>query len=294
MSTVDPKPIRAALIGHANASGGWPYYPGRSSRLEPTCWALLSLGGAANDFDPEPHWRFLASCRRPSGLLVETAALPANVGFNALVAVAMLGHTRFASDAALKTLLDVLVAQAGLQVAQSPNFRQDNSLRGWSWTEGTFSWVEPTALALLALKRAQHYGVMPTAGAARVDEAERMLIDRCCRDGGWNYGNANALGKELFPYVSCTAMALLALQNRRDVEVVPRSLRFLQTEWSTEESTISLALTSICLRRFAIATEKVDRALALRLPVTLSLNNVHAIATALYAIGGSSHDALTV
>ena len=294
MSAVDPKPLRAALIALANAGGGWAYYPGQSSRLEPTCWALLALGAAAKDFDPEPHWRFLASCRGPSGLLVENAALPTNVGFNALVAVAMLGDLRFKSDPALRQLLEVLVTQAGLQVAQSPNFRQDNSLRGWSWTEGTFSWVEPTSMALLALKRAQKSGLMPKEGAARVEEAERMLIDRCCRDGGWNYGNANALGKELFPYVACTSLALLALQNQRPVDAVTRSVRFLQDQWSTEESTISLGLTSICFRRFGIATDAVERSLALRLPVALNLNNVHAIATALYAIADPNNDALTV
>jgi hypothetical protein len=290
MPAADAKPLRAALIAHANANGGWGYYPGRSSRIEPTCWALLALGSAAGNYDPEPHWRFLTSCQRPSGFLVEDAALPVNFSFNALAAVVMLGHPRLKSDRALGTLVGALVGQAGLQVPQSPNFRQDNSLRGWSWTEGTFSWVEPTCWALLALKRAQSGGISPKDGPARIDEAERMLIDRCCREGGWNYGNANALGKELFPYVPVTALALLALRNRRDTEPVERSLRFLQEQWASEESTISLGLTSICLRRFGFATDQVDQALGLRMPVALALNNIHAIATALYAVAAASAD----
>ncbi len=293
MPAADSKPIRAALIAQANATGGWAYYPGRSSRLEPTCWALLALGTTAG-FDPEPHWRFLNSCLRPSGWFVENTALPINVAFNALLAVTTLGHDRFKSAPALPRLLEVLVAQTGLQVAQSTNFRQDNSLRGWSWTDGTFSWVEPTALALIALKRARRHNLLPNAAPARIEEAERMLIDRCCRDGGWNYGNANALGKELFPYVACTAVALLALQDRRDSDAVTRSLRFLQDQWSTEESAISLGLTSICLRQFAIATDKVDQALGARLPVAQSLSNLHAIATALYAIGSAANDAFAI
>jgi hypothetical protein len=293
MTPADRQKLRLALLAQANPGGGWGYYPGRTSRLEPTCWALLALGGSAKDFDAEPHWRFLTGCQRPSGFLVEDPALPVNFSFNALAAVAMLGHPRLRSDRALGSLLGALVAQTGLQVAPSPNFRQDNSLRGWSWTEGTFSWVEPTCWGLLALKRAGASGITLQGGSARIDEAERMLIDRCCRDGGWNYGNANALGKELFPYVPVTALALLALQNRRDADAVTRSLRFLQDQWSSEESTISLGLTSICLRRFGIATDKIDQALSLRLPVTLSLNNIHATATALFA-GTSTDDALTV
>ena len=65
-------------------------------------------------------------------------------------------------------------------------------------TPATFSWVEPTSWCILALKKA---APDPTARetADRVIEAERMLADRCCLEGGWNYGNSNVLGKELHP-----------------------------------------------------------------------------------------------
>lgn len=291
MSPADAKSLRAALIAQANASGGWAYYPGRSSRIEPTCWALLALGDERTEgFDPQPHWHFLLNCQRASGLLVEDPALPPNLAFNALAALALQRHTGLRASAALAALLYAVAGQSGLQVAQSPNFQQDNSLRGWPWIEGTFSWVEPTCWALIALKRAQTSGVAIDGAAQRVDEAERLLVDRCCREGGWNYGNANALGKDLFPYISVTALALLALRNRRDADAVTRSLRFLQDQWSTEESTISLGLTSICLRRFGIASDKVDQALVMRLPIASSLNNIHALAVALYAAADAATD----
>src|SRR5438105_856772 len=35
--------MRRALLSAVNADGGWGYYPGHASRLEPTCWALLAL-----------------------------------------------------------------------------------------------------------------------------------------------------------------------------------------------------------------------------------------------------------
>lgn len=295
MPAADAKSLRAALLALANRSGGWGYYPGRGSRIEPTCWALLSLGDRAKDFDPEPHRHFLRSCQRPSGFLVEDATFPTNVGFNAFAAVAMLGEPSLRSDPVLLALLEALVKQAGLQVGQSPHFRQDNSLRGWSWIDSTFSWVEPTCWGVLALKRAQILDVAPKDARARVEEAERMLIDRCCRDGGWNYGNANALGKDLFPYVPVTALGLLALQNRPDVDAVVRSLRYLQDHWASEASTISLGLTSLGFRRFGLATDKVDMALGERLPIASSVNNIHALAVALYATStGIADDALSV
>ena len=116
--------------------------------------------------------------------------------------------------------------------------------------DDTFSWVEPTAYCLLALKRARHLGVVPTRDiAARVDEAERMLADRACAGGGWNYGNAHVFDKDLRPHGPTTALALLALQDRRDLPCVQAGLSFLTAHANRERSGLALALTLICLQR---------------------------------------------
>jgi hypothetical protein len=39
--------IREALRLRVNQDGGWGYYEGHASRLEPTCWALLGLHAAS-------------------------------------------------------------------------------------------------------------------------------------------------------------------------------------------------------------------------------------------------------
>ena len=95
-------------------------------------------------------------------------------------------------------LLSAITRVAGVRRGQSAILRQNNQLLGWPWIDGTFSWVEPTSWCLLALKKA---GQLPsrTGAAARIAEADRMLADRCCVSGGWNYGNSNVLGKELSP-----------------------------------------------------------------------------------------------
>ncbi len=46
--------MRRALLSAANADGGWGYYPGKASRLEPTCWALLALLPSDSDFKRPP------------------------------------------------------------------------------------------------------------------------------------------------------------------------------------------------------------------------------------------------
>ena len=93
---------------------------------------------------------------------------------------------------------------------------RDFSLHGWPWKPGDSSWVEPTSHALVALKQAaQHYPSAKLKDRVRVGEAQ--LLDVRSRDGGWNYGNAEAFGFDLPSYPETTALALLGLQEHRDL-----------------------------------------------------------------------------
>jgi uncharacterized protein (DUF362 family) len=82
----------------------------------------------------------------------------------------------------------------------------DVRLVGWPWAEDTFSWVEPTAWACLALRKAGR-GDHP-----RVQEGLRLLLDRAFDTGGANYGNRIILGRMTEPIPGPTAVLLLALQ----------------------------------------------------------------------------------
>src|SRR5262249_27149838 len=93
----------------------------------------------------------------------------------------------------------------------SSNLNTD--LGGWSWNSGTAIWVEPTSYAILFLKKAA-LEERDQSVERIVSEAESMVFDRMCKNGGWNYGNAEVLGEELRPYPLTTALALTALQDR--------------------------------------------------------------------------------
>jgi hypothetical protein len=81
----------------------------------------------------------------------------------------------------------------------------DPTLVGWPWIEGTHSWLEPTALAVLALSR-EGLGDHP-----RVAEGLAVVRDRSLAHGGWNYGNRTVFNRELRPQPGPTGLALLAL-----------------------------------------------------------------------------------
>jgi hypothetical protein len=176
----------------------------------------------------------------------------------------------------------------------STHSRQDNALQAWSWIADTFSWVEPTAWCLLSLKKwARKPGARVDAG--RVSEAERLLLDRSCLSGGWNYGNSNMLGQELRPYVSTTAIAMLAMQDRVAHPVVERSLDYLENHATSERSGATLALSLLALRACGRRYDGVQAALIDQLSVTTAFRNHAAIALASYALGPEqAHAAFTL
>jgi len=158
----------------------------------------------------------------------------------------------------------------------------DPDLRGWAWLPGTFSWVEPTAYAILAF-RALRPG-SPERVARHVDEAERMLLDRVCADGGWNYGNSRVLGEELWPYPDTTAIALLALVDRERDEAVRRSLDTLGRMMADADSGLSLALSILCFDAFAIDSVALRDRLRARTDGIVRHGDVRSIALGLAAL----------
>ncbi|MEP7306007.1 MAG: hypothetical protein ABJA98_10865 [Acidobacteriota bacterium] len=283
--------LRRALVAGANTGGGWGYYPGKTSRIEPTCWALLAL--AATSDEPGDVWRssadvhlqFLARSQRSDGLLLDLPPVP-NLGFNGLAALVCQQLRGSAADALLARLVPALVRIKGISVKNTPN--PSDALQGWPWIEETFSWVEPTALCLLALKRSRRAASGPETDA-RVQEAEHVLLARSCATGGWNYGNASVYGQDLRPYVPTTALGLMALADRRADPVVIRGLEFLRNNQLNERSGMALALTALCLRIHGLPCDEVEHALTDDLARVHRLNNLHIIAMVLYALSGERH-----
>src|SRR5262245_33423429 len=198
-----------AVSSARNPDGGWGYFRGKASRIEPTAWVALSATGLSAGASA-----WLAAAQGRDGWLRDNERAPVNYGFNALALLSVcapnastpadvssppgVAQVPRTETAVAARLARALIGAKGLALPPSPAIRQDNSLQGWSWLDGTFSWAEPTACAVLALKRATLSGVITPADARdRIDVGERLLVDRACAGGGWNYGNARVFGKDL-------------------------------------------------------------------------------------------------
>src|SRR5262249_17391467 len=205
-------PYLDRLASQAHPDGGWGYAPGQPAHLEPTCLGLLALAGR-----PDAHRDVFDKARAALGCCAagdgtyrlerarEEAGWPTAL---VLFSRCVLG----ADDADRAQAAAALLRLRGRppQGDDGETHDIDLSLVGWPWADGNFSWVEPTAWACLALRRAGH------GDHERVREGLRLLIDRTFDDGGINYGNRHILGKPLEPVPGPTALALLALQGRGD------------------------------------------------------------------------------
>jgi hypothetical protein len=266
--------LRATLARTRNPDGGWPYLPGRQSRLEPTCWALLAL----EDVDAA---RTISAWRGPAGLLVEPSNPSVNYAFNGLAALTLARYR----PALAEDLVAALVSIKGVRVASHPAVKQDPTLQAWPWNEGTFSWVEPTAWCTLALKK---LGRAHAGSQARIDEAEMLLVDRACKNGGWNYGNTEVYGQNLYAHVPPTAMGVLAMQDRRRDVVVKQAINVLISEAPREGSSLALALAWLALTTVGAPTDGLADLLQRRIDTAIALGNLSAVAAMVYALRLSS------
>jgi len=238
--------IRNQLLEVRNSDGGWAYRRGNRSRIEPTCWALLALGAQDTDL------RVLETWPRRSAWLIDVPEAPENYAFNALAALTLLKHQGMTH--AVTALVRNVIGAKGKTSRNSPSVRQNNGIQAWSWVNDTASWVEPTAWGLLLLKKVRRQQRLEGMDE-RIAAGEALLFDRVCRQGGWNYGNTNVLGTDLWPYVPTTALGLLAMQDRRDHPVVQRSLAQMQVDIATERSPLALALALIVAHVFEIPSD---------------------------------------
>jgi hypothetical protein len=290
-------PLVEHLLAAQNGDGGWGAQSGRCSSTEVTALATLALGrldvpdarGSAAD-----GVTWLVTRQRSDGGWPVSARVSDGSWATALavLALAVLGREPQRAAAGARWLMRRSPRGPGLVVSLAHRVapgavavRLNPALKGWAWTAGASSFVEPTSYALLALKRMRPH--MPQrALRERIDEAERLIYDRMCRGGGWNYGNSTVLDADLSPYADVTAIALLALADHPRREENRQSLRVLHTLLQQTRSGLSLAWATLCVSAYGEAPGPWRRWLAERYAATAFLNETRAIALALLAMTG--------
>ena len=202
--------------------GGYSHKPGGPYRADATAWAILALSTIpAERAAVQLACDHLAATQAPDGrvpLVPEIAAAywPTPIAVLAWKkASCCQGETGRA--------LNFIAGNSGLHFEREKNapYGHDTAIRGWSWIEGTHSWIEPTSLSILALRATGH------ARDSRTFEAVSMIMNRQLPSGGWNYGNTTVFGQELLPMPEHTGQALCAVSGYVSVNDVRKSIEYL-------------------------------------------------------------------
>jgi hypothetical protein len=209
-----------------NPDGGWGYFPGKQSWLEPTTYATLALHGTPGaDASFDRSWRLVRSWQTSEGSFRPSGQVQGGTWVTAHVVT--LASVRGVYDDGVRRSVDWMLSVVGAEhtlLMRAASFmhllktKLDVSHEGWPWREGNAAWIEPTTHTLVALKKVsgkyqggelQH----------RVRDGEELVLSRRCSDGGWNCGNPNVLNFDLPSYPETTGLALMGLQGRSASEL---------------------------------------------------------------------------
>lgn len=284
--------VHQELLGLRERGPGWGNRPTGLPYIESTALATLALAGSFPQTGAEQSRAaviaaadWLAGLQQRDGALGISPDLPQPRWTTPLGILVWQAADR-AGDARRKAVEWLLARQGNTwDPAVGEQFGHDPRIPGWPWVEGTHSWLEPTAMAVLALRRAGR------AESERTRDGERLIRDRVIRSGGWNYGNSTVFGADLRPHPAPTGLALLALAGIDDFDSphVERSCAYLERLLPTTRAPQSLCFGILALaawgRRPAAAD---DWIISARAGAVRRSNSIAQLAYLLLAAGSRS------
>jgi hypothetical protein len=240
--TVITQVIRDVLLQRALPGGGLTDRPQGRFRVDATAWGAVAIAAdGGEDTICEKLCARLVDEQQNDGRVSVSKSHPESYWPTPIAVLAWQNSSP--SRAARDKSIHFLLSTTGNHFAHRADepAGHDTSLKGWPWVAGTHSWIEPTAMSMIALKATGY------SRHDRVSEAVRMLLDRQLLHGGWNHGNSFVYGRELRPTPDGTGAALAALAGMVDRHHVPRAIDYLQGERDRLRTPISLGWTLIGL-----------------------------------------------
>jgi hypothetical protein len=239
--------LQEDLLTRVRPNGGFGNRRDDPYRTDATAWGVIALSSIdASMKYIQPAIARLTADQRSDGCIGISRDHPEAFWPTSLAILALLDAPHYSQyqARAIQFLLDT-TGRHWEKLASSP-MAHNSALKGWPWIAETHSWVEPTALSMMAL-RAAGYARHP-----RIEEATRMLMDRHLPHGGWNCGNTIVFGQELRPAPESTGTALHALAGLIPREKVQLSLDYLSKEVTHLRTPISLGWSLLALNSWGV------------------------------------------
>src|SRR4030042_3032835 len=237
------------LISVQNEAGGWGYSRGQRSVVEPTAAVLLAIRDeaiATSSFSKGITW--LKSCQnQDGGWGIHEDDLES--GWQtawALIAIKKSnpGSSTIARGIEWLTYVSTnLITQEEFQKQNLP-FNDNVFARVWPWLPGQGSWIEPTALAVIALEGSD----LSNVASIRMSAAIEYFRQNRTPVGGWDIGNAGPYETIVLPHAYRTSLVLLALSQVNPNGIIPNDLSALRSEMKQDLSILSLSSGLLGLR----------------------------------------------
>ncbi len=235
-----------SLLSEASArlaeQTSWPYRDGGTAATEPAALAALALMSGGADEPARRALDWLSALQATDGSLGVTATQDAPCWPTSLALLAWKFAERVENTHSemyrsnIDQAREWLIQAKGDPLPQTDILGHNATLIGWPWVQGTHSWIEPTAWAVLALKACGQ------GGHPRAREGVRLLIDRLLPTGGANYGNTFVMRQKLRPQIEPTGLAMVALAGERDASGrIDAAGDYLRRTLNEETPSISLS-----------------------------------------------------
>ncbi len=258
MTEVDLKSRLEFLKRTQNADGGWGYFVGKQSWMEPTAYAILALKGSSGSEDViRRAWTLAQSWQLPDGGWRPGSQVqdPTWVAALGLIAASCLGCLDQVAPKSVPWLLNMKGQESKWTVRLASYvhlLKTDVNVthRGWPWHPGNSSWIEPTALTVVALKRSLAWNSNGDV-SGRIRDGEELILSRRGRDGGWNSGNPSVLKYDVPSYPETTALALIGLQGSANKDL-SEPLRAVQKLYLESKSSLATAWLTIALHCYGV------------------------------------------
>lgn len=292
--------IITELLQNQNPNGGWGAVRGKRSNTETTSLAVMALQALAGEATADNRkrgieWLVRQQNQNHSWPLNETVKEGSWTTALAITALSDSAEHSERALAAARWLLEQegskpgILAEIVLWATGKSGVNQLNKdLIGWSWVPSSFSWVEPTSYALIALKK-QRARLAGTNVDERIRQADAMIYDRMCNGGGWNYGNSKVLDYALWPYPDITALALIAMQDHANEKANQESLLVLSKIARETGSGFALCWAAICLNLYGRDNSELLKQIDKRFAATAFLGETKSLALAVIALGAKAN-----
>ena len=160
------------IDGHA----GFSLRIGLQCRTDATAWAVMALSAAGEKSEYlRPYRNSLAMNQKDNGSIPLSADYPEAVWPTPLAILAWKKSQDFSNP--LNKAVDFLLNTSGSHPPKNSRSPagHNTALKGWPWISNTHSWIEPTSLAIIALRICGH-------------ENQRSGIYCCINGSGFVYG----------------------------------------------------------------------------------------------------------